>query len=228
MAMDIIIGRDQNTSQLRLMVGQQGKLFGAAGSVPMSVSRQHCSITVGDDGSFTIKNLKLQNTTYVNGIAVESKKVTERDSIMLGGEKYVLDWSAIKSVIPKFADIRPLEKIWNDNHDAKLEYQVAQGKFNALRSATGIISMLAIVCSFVLGHSPVYLTIYAFAIIITVFFTVNAYKKAAKGPYYMDELDKDFKSKYVCPNCHHFLGYNPYDVLKQNDACPYCRAKYRK
>ena len=42
--MELIIGRDPETSKLRISVGQQSRLFGANGSVPSSVSRQHISI----------------------------------------------------------------------------------------------------------------------------------------------------------------------------------------
>lgn len=50
--MELIIGRDASTSQLRITMGQQSKTFGVAGSVPMTVSRQHCSLTINPDGSY--------------------------------------------------------------------------------------------------------------------------------------------------------------------------------
>lgn len=56
--MELIIGRDASTSQLRITMGQQSKTFGSAGCVPMTVSRQHCSLTINPDGSYRITNLK--------------------------------------------------------------------------------------------------------------------------------------------------------------------------
>lgn len=53
--MGLIIGRDASTSQLRITMGQQSKTFGGAGSVPMTVSRQHCSLTINPDGSYRIR-----------------------------------------------------------------------------------------------------------------------------------------------------------------------------
>ena len=52
--MELIIGRDASTSQLRITMGQQSKTFGSAGCVPMTVSRQHCSLTINPDGSYRI------------------------------------------------------------------------------------------------------------------------------------------------------------------------------
>ena len=35
---------------------------------------------------------------------------------------------------------------------------------------------------------------------------------------------------YICPNpkCKHFLGQQPYKVLRQNKNCPYCKAKWNE
>jgi hypothetical protein len=60
--MELIIGRDASTSQLRITMGQQSKTFGVAGSVPMTVSRQHCSLTINPDGSYSNGSLKFEIT----------------------------------------------------------------------------------------------------------------------------------------------------------------------
>ena len=49
--MQIIIGRDAKTSQLNVIIGQQTLRLGAPGSVPQTVSRQHCRITVTEGGT---------------------------------------------------------------------------------------------------------------------------------------------------------------------------------
>ena len=41
-------------------------------------------------------------------------------------------------------------------------------------------------------------------------------------------LKKVFQQKYVCPKCGHFMGFQDYDLLVQNNACPYCKTKYIK
>ena len=44
--MDLIIGRDANTAQLKVVNGTQVTLIGSPASVPMDVSRQHCQLKV--------------------------------------------------------------------------------------------------------------------------------------------------------------------------------------
>ena len=81
--MEIILGRDPATKRLKAVIGQQPFLGGDPGSVPQSVSRQHCSLTRQGDGKYLLKNLKVENTTYVNGAPYEKKVVTENDRIII-------------------------------------------------------------------------------------------------------------------------------------------------
>lgn len=226
--MEIIIGRDQQTRQLDVVKDGVLKQYGQPGSVPMDVSRHHISIQPAGVGKWQIKNLNERNVTFVNGIAVESKTVTENDKIELGNSHYLLNWDALSEPKEETVDIRPLKKIWNDYDEKRLEIQIAERKFNAARSATGIITMIAIACSLILGHGPVYLILYALAIGISVAFTYQAYQKSSDVPRRQREMNKDFQKRYTCPKCGHFMGFTDYDILTQSDACPYCKTKYQK
>lgn len=228
--MDIIIGRDKETGKLSVTAGSQTKTFGAPDSVPSYVSRQHAKLEIDDKGQLILKNLKPTNVTYVNGLSIDSKHVTRQDKIELGPNRYLLNWDIIEKVIPQVVDIEPLEAVWNNYHSKKMEYQIAERRFNALRSATGLITMGAIVMSMIGGRGLVYFILYGLAIGITLLFTILAYISSSKVPKKNDELDKDFKQKYVCPNpkCKHFLGYTSYDILSQNKQCPYCKTLYKK
>lgn len=226
--MEIIIGRDQNTRQLSVIKDGSPKLYGQPKSVPMDVSRHHISLQPVGNGKWKIKNLNEKNVTFVNGIAVESKTISENDRIELGNSHYLFNWSAISEPKVETIDIRPLKKIWKEYDEQKFDSQIAERKFNAARSATGIITMLAIACSIILGHGPIYILLYAVAIGISVAFTYQAYKKSTEIPQQQRELTKRFQQRYVCPKCGHFMGFTDYDILIQNDACPYCKTKYKK
>lgn len=226
--MEIIIGRDQNTRQLSVVKDGSPKLYGQPNSVPMDVSRHHISLQPAGNGKWKIKNLNEKNVTFVNGIAVESKTISENDRIELGNSHYLFNWSAISEPKVETIDIRPLKKIWKEYDEQKFDSQIAERKFNAARSATGIITMLAIACSIILGHGPIYILLYAVAIGISVAFTYQAYKKSTEIPQQQRELTKRFQQRYVCPKCGHFMGFADYDILIQNDACPYCKTKYKK
>lgn len=229
--MELIIGRDATTSQLRITMGQQSKAFGAMGSVPMTVSRQHCSLNILSDGSFKITNLKPQNVTFVNGVEVMAKNITDKDRIELGPSKFLVSWDWIKSFIPQMVDFRPLKSVWEEYDEHKLDQQIADRKFNSLRGVTGLITMGAIALSIIFPEfreTPLYIGLYLLGILITVGFTIKAYQDSSKGPMKQKKLTEDFQQHYVCPHCHHFLGFQSYEVLMQNEACPYCRAKIKK
>lgn len=66
----IIIGRGANTGQLLLSgVGKSGTY---GNNVPQDISEQHCRLDFNKE-SIRLKNLDINNFTYVNGQAVESK-----------------------------------------------------------------------------------------------------------------------------------------------------------
>ena len=229
--MELIIGRDASTSQLRITMGQQTKAFGATGSVPITVSRQHCSLIINPNGSYKITNLKPQNVTFINGVEMMAKTITEKDKRVLGPSKFLVSWDWIKSFVPQLVDFRSLQRVWEEYDEHKLDQQIADRKFNSLRGITGLITMGAIALSIIFPEfreTPLYIGLYLFGILISVGFTVKAYKDSSKGPLRQKQLTEEFQQHYVCPNCRHFLGFQSYDVLTQNDNCPYCKAKIKK
>lgn len=226
--MEIIIGRDQQTRQLSIVKDGIAKNYGQPGSVPMDVSRHHISLQQTSGGKWKVKNLNEQNVTFVNGIAIESKTISENDIVELGNSRYLLNWDVLNESKEETVDIRPLKTIWEEYDEQRLEFQIAERKFNAARSATGIITMVAIACSLILGHGPIYLILYALAIGISVAFTFQAYKKSSDVPRRQREMNKEFQKRYTCPKCGHFMGFIDYDILTQSDVCPYCKTKYTK
>lgn len=227
--MEIIIGRDEETSRLSVVIEQKKQLVGTAGSVPKSVSRQHCRIAINADGTYEIKNLKAQNVTYVNDVAIETKRTTEKDVVELGADRYLLDWALVRQFKPIVADIRPLKKVWDDYNKETLSLTVKQNKFNSLRTGTGIITMVAIASGFIIGREEsgmLYTILYSVAILLSLTFFVKSYIDASKLPKERQELTRRFQKDYTCPHCKRYLS-QPYDQLALFDKCPYCRAAFR-
>lgn len=219
--MEIIIGRDSQSAKLVLTIDGQPQAPVASGVIPASVALQHCKLFI-NKGQMRLQNLDINNYTYVNGQSIESKAITMEDKIELGQDHYLLDWNFLKSYTP--LDIRPLKKIWEDYEAQSLKITIATGKFNALRSVTGLITMLAIALSIAYGgRNKWYLVLYGIAIIISVVFFVKAYRDSSKLPQKRQELNKKFQRDYVCPHCGHFMGNQSYDILVQNGSCPYCK-----
>ena len=75
----VIIGRDHRTNQLYRMANGKAQLIKQEKPVPTSVSKEHISLTITDDGKMILKNLNVQNYTFVNMVGVESKLIQEGD-----------------------------------------------------------------------------------------------------------------------------------------------------
>lgn len=232
--MDAIIGRDGTTSQLNVAVNQKIYRFFTQGSVPTDVSRQHCIITTNDDGSYTIRNIKTSNATYVNGVEIEEMTVTDADRIELGRSRYLLNLRHIMGKIlpqqndlPEF-DITPLQKIWDDYNDNDMRLQKRQKRVSLLASVPMGLSMLGgIVSTFDTTLRP-YAVI--FTIIALIVLSYGIYKRYSDDTSEKRQnLKIDFQLKYACPNpkCRHSLSNTPYPVLLNKGKCPYCKAKYK-
>lgn len=227
--MEIIIGRDQQTRQLCIIRNGKSELYGQPGCVPMDVSRHHLSLQQTGQGRWLIKNLNERNVTFVNGIAVESKTISEKDKIELGNSHYLFSWTALQEPKVETIDIRPLKQIWEEYDKGNLALDIAERKFNVIRSATGIISMSAIACAFIFGQgSTLQMVLYGLAIGISVIFFVIAHNKAAEVPLKRREIKDEFERKWICPKCKRPLNFRSYTVLEQNDSCPCCRTKFKK
>ena len=224
--MDIIFGREEKNSQLSAKVDNFNYLFDEVGSVPKTVSRQHCKMSVLKDGKFYIENLKLENETFVNGISIQKKELSKTDKIELGSSHYPLRWAYVDGVLAKNVNVSHLKKIWDDYQDKKLQQQIAERKFNTLKSATGLITMLAIVLNFIQKSETLYILLYVAAILISLGFRIKAYIASSKLPQEMQALTDKFQQEYQCPKCHHFLGSQSYDLLKQNKTCPHCKVNF--
>lgn len=223
--MKIQIGRDLSTSKLRLTNGEKSVLTDRA-DVPSTVSPEHCEIDV-EDNHIKLRNIDINNYTYVNGQAVEAKTIQKTDKVELGSDHYPFDWKSLDGILPPMADIRPLRNVWDSYEQQNIGLQIDERRFNTLRSVTGLITMVAIALSIATGgRSPWYLLLYGVAITASLVFFVKAYRDAAKIPQKRQELTKKFQHDYVCPHCGRFLGNQSYDILTQNTCCPYCKTKF--
>ena len=226
--MEIIIGRDQQTRQLCIIKDGNSRLYGQPGSVPMDVSRQHISLQPVGSGKWQIKNLNERNVTFVNGIAVESKTITEKDKVELGNSHYLFRWDTLQEPKVETVDIRPLKKIWDEYNNANIEIRKRQKNIGLLASIPIGITMLGGLLSGIASDElkPYAYVFTAIALVVMLYgfyrrFTDNSIEE-------QEDIKKTFQRKYVCPKCGHFMGFTDYDILIQNDACPYCKTKFKK
>ena len=230
---EITYGREETSGKLRLKASGKQRLEGEEKSVPKSVSREHVMISICDDSSVVLKNLNIENDTFVNGTAVEQKKLKKGDVIELGSDHYRLEWKVIEPFIPVFIDISPLRAVWEAYQEEKMRYQIQERRFNVIKSITSLITPLAIIMSFVnIGNLGMVLRVLLYGLLFcsSLFFQVKSWKDAERMLKKYQELDKRFKRQYICPNpnCRHFMGSQDYEILSQNKKCPYCGGLYIK
>lgn len=221
----VVIGRDHQTNQLRLSANGNTQSFPNEKLLPSSVGEKHVAFIVNDDGTMILKNLSIQNDTYVNMVGIESKRIKEGDRIELGNDHYILSWDILKPFIPKFADIRSL-KIVREN------YENEKKRIREKQKNVGLLTSVPIACTMLGGllsaQKPGPIT-YSFAAIAFIIMLVGLFlRKVDKSPEKLEEIEKQYQHDYVCPNCGHFLGNLPYDIICQDTRCRYCQAIYKK
>lgn len=226
--MEIIIGRNQQTRQLNIIKDGKEKVFGQVGSVPMDVSRHHVSLQPAGAGKWQIKNLNERNVTFVNGIAVESKTISESDKVELGNSHYLFSWAALQEPKVETIDIRHLEKIWNWYETTQLKMRESERRIQNNQKLASVLSSCGILFVFVEGLGFLRYILMGLSIMITIYLWYRGNNSDSSLNIKLNDLSKEFRKKYTCPKCGHFMGNTPYDVLIQNDGCTNCKTKYKR
>lgn len=246
----IFIGKEPGQGRLlvALKINNQWKAtaIGSLGSVPNSVSRclplegkAHCSIAIDANGGMVITNLKPQNVTYVNGVEYNSKKITENCHISLGKDNYSLDLAVVFDAITKLMaalppepkSIKHLEKVWDEfetTNDAITLRQQQKANRRMLPMLIGSVSgLIAPIMAIVSSTATLWVTAPISIVSFLIYFK-NYTEKDTSVEDRKAALNK-FIDNYVCPHekCnHHYLGNQPYKVLRQNKKCPYCGGEW--
>jgi predicted RNA-binding Zn-ribbon protein involved in translation (DUF1610 family) len=240
----IYVGKDPNQDRLIVSLRINGKIKSAVldsvRGVPPSVSRAvpaeniaHCRIDVDENGQMQLHNLKEQNVTFVNNVAVLTKKIFPNSVVELGRDNFqmpldkVLDVSRKimnEIVPPKPVSIVHLKAVWEEREAELDRIALKQQKRNKqqripimIGAASGVIvPVLATTFSAKTLYFTLPIAVIVLLCHIRVFFdkdTSNEEKKAA---------DQKLFENYVCPKCKRFLRNQHYRELSQNTKCPYC------
>ena len=238
--MDIIIGREQGVRRLHCIADGHEFNIGTAGSVPLSVSRQHCKITV-NGSDIIIENIKPQNVTYVDGNQVIRKSISATNQVQLGTERFsiplqqILQLAAGNSAptggntppVPTFS-LKPLEAVWKEYDDRKMEIQNNAAKSANKQRLQGILSMLGMCVGFIPGiDQTIRIVIIVAALAVAIYFFVKGGMNATVQQQ-LHDLDEEFAKKYKCPNpeCGKPFGSVPYRNIEYNKQCFACGCKY--
>lgn len=249
----LYVGRHAGGRGLSVRIDKDGKQqsFILSLSVPQGVSRcqadtAHCRIDINERGVMTLTNLSLHNVTYVDGVEVATKRLLPDSAVLLSSAKFALPLDnvlaasvrALEKVRPAPAvrySIAPLEEVWARYHAETLRLKLYQRKVGQMRSipmmftfSSGAVTTLSRVLTwpgwvFTLTAA---LTLLGFVLMVYGFYLSMADKSIEKG----EALLARFQQEYVCPNphCRHFMGMQPYNLLRQNKKCPYCGCEFEK
>lgn len=245
----LLIGKEPGNGRLLISITGNGfkktVTLGEYGSVPDSVSRckpeegvGHCKISIDENSKMTLTNLKIKNVTYVDNMEVSTKHIDGNSKVSLGQDRYALNIKAIldlaEKTIPQQAkelSIKHLEAIWDIYDQALEKLQIEQQKKANQQRLQGILSMSGMLFALLPFPDSVRILRVIFivaALGLAIFFFIKGSNVKDSFIFKKKELDKQFIKDYVCPNseCHHFMGTQPYMILRQNKKCPYCGCKY--
>ena len=241
MEIKLTIGREESKHRLLFRVGNENVVISTV--VPNSVSRRHCQLTLLDDGKMILQNLSPNNVTWVNDVAIESCGITTADQIQLGYDKFLLDWEWINTVVhrvrsqnPQEVSIKHLEQVYDEYKKELDAIQKSQSRLGVIRGITPVLTLGAVATSMLMGKewSARYgqgfmMVAYGSAILLTVLVFLKSWFDLSKIPQKKEELNQRFLTKYKCPNCGYFFGYQPFTVIKANfDRCPKCGSVFKK
>lgn len=217
-----------------------------------TVSGKHLKLSTMPDGNIHVEDLCSSNGTFIDGLRIK-EKVVSRNTIVQMGPSYTF---RISDVIPEVASsgrsasgsnmggqpqrpqqptydpefIRKFEKleaVWTKYQQDKIDLQ----KSNASK---GFLRMMPM---FVLGgigymvscipELADYRTAITFAGLgIGIIITWISYQSATSLPEQMEKLNQQFQIDYVCPKCKQFLGFVPFEGVRNRKQCPSCKSKW--
>ena len=211
----------------------------------------HCQIEVDQAGNMTLTNLKAQNVTFVNGAEIMSKRINTASTVALGKDRFGINVTEVLNTAQKIMmlaggisggnggagggggtgsgpySIKHLKNVWDDYSGSLKKMKIRQKNIGLLSNIPMAFIMLgSVVIAIVPEIRSFAITFTVIAFVVTIIGLWLRFKD--KSIEKAEKLSKKFRKRYVCPKpeCHRFLGNQPYDTLRQNKNCPYCKCKW--
>lgn len=234
--MEIIIGREAGARRLLCVADGRTFAVGQAGSVPLSVSRQHCRLIVSGE-KLTIENIKPENVTYVDGLQVLSKNITPTSRVQLSMERFTIPLQQIVSLAtgrpaqpqqpqaPTFS-LKPLKAVWEEYDKQRLAIQDDAARNANRQRLQGILSLTGMCIGFIPGiDQTLRVAIIVAALGVAIYFFIQGWNKDTVQKK-LHDLDNQLAKDYKCPSCGRPFGAVPYRQIEFSKQCFSCGCKY--
>ena len=238
---------------MEIIIGRRGEQ-----SFPImdkAVSGKHLKLTTMPDGNVQVEDLGSTNGTFIDGVRI-IKKVVSRNTVVQMGSTFTFRINDVlpevktpsanpsgntinggtrimppkpeydEEILRKFQN---LESVWNKYQEEKINLQ----KNNASKGFLRMLPMFVlgglgylISCIPELAQFRTAMTLAGLGIGIII--TWISYKSATSLPEQMEKLNQQFQIDYVCPKCKQFLGFTPFEGLKNRGQCSACKSKWVK
>lgn len=204
------------------------------------ISGQHARIHLLENGMFKIEDLSSTNGTYVNGYRIKTATVSADDQVRLSAG-LIIDLPVLFGIkqgpvikngqenekakanpLDFTEEFAKLESVYNNYKEGKKKILVAnQRKQVVTRMAFMATPLLIQYFTGKIAISGASILLASAAQLVT-----GNMKHLDK----IEELDNDFKIRYVCPNhaCSQSLSYNSWTVWHITGQCPRCKAIFNK
>lgn len=219
-----------------------------------SVSSKHVKLVLLDNGKVLAEDLNSTNGTFINGIRI-AKKVIDMNTVVQLGTEYtfkVCDAMSVSGTTrsstnpaniqqttklestqePDPETIRQfarLEDVWTIYQKEKIALQKGAASKNFLRMLPmALLGGIGYLISCIPELSGIRIPITLIGLGIGGIITFIAYKSSTSLPEEMEKLNQKFQIDYVCPKCKQFLGFIPFEGLKNRGQCMTCKTKWTK
>lgn len=215
-----------------------------------SVSGKHLKLITMSDGNVLIEDLGSSNGTFIDGVRI-IKKVVSRNTVVQMGSTFTFCISDVlpevkTSSVPRTPPTPPtpprpeydeeilrkfqnLESVWNKYQEEKINLQKNNASKGFLRMLPMfVLGGLGYVISCIPELADFRTAITLAGLGIGIMITWISYKSATSLPEQMEKLNQQFQIDYVCPKCKQFLGFTPFEGLKNRGQCSACKSKWVK
>ena len=239
---------------MEIIVGRRGEQ--SFPIMDKAVSGKHLKLTTMQDGNVQVEDLESTNGTFIDGVRIIKKVVSRNTVVQMGSTftfriNDVLPEVKTPSVNPSGNTIsggtqivpptppkqeydeeilrkfQNLECVWNKYQVEKINLQ----KSNASKAFLRMLPMFVlgglgylISCIPELAQFRTAITLAGLGIGIII--TWISYKSATTLPEEMEKLNQQFQIDYVCPKCKQFLGFMPFEGLRNRGHYSACKSKW--